>query len=292
MDPNSLPNPTGGWSYFLFLALFLTAIGLFAWRIRGKWLLLRRAAPENRFGDWGLRLRKTLTYAFGQKRIFADAGTGLMHALIFWGFCILGLHTASLFLGALVPGLEFERSLGAWYAWPKDLFVVLVLLAVIWAAFRRAVLRPARVDGSGEAYLVLGLIAVLMVTDIGLEASLQASGTVTHGFLGAWAGPFLSGKTPAALAALYVACFWTQALTILAFLKFLPPEAQCEVLRRRLAFLEGGRSFFQTGGKPVHLADENDPFRKGMLHIARETSRVEKDWLLETIAALERPLLP
>jgi DNA-binding PadR family transcriptional regulator len=80
--------------------------------------------------------------------------------------------------------------------------------------------------------------------------------------------------------------------TILAFLKFLPPEAQCEVLRRRLAFLEGGRSFFQTGGKPVRLAEEDDPFRKGMLHIARETSRVEKDWLLETIAALERPVLP
>jgi DNA-binding PadR family transcriptional regulator len=74
--------------------------------------------------------------------------------------------------------------------------------------------------------------------------------------------------------------------TILAFLKYLQPHEQQAVLARRLAFLESGRSFFRAGGRPVSLADERDPFRKGMLHIARETSRVEQQWLRETIAAL------
>jgi len=73
---------------------------------------------------------------------------------------------------------------------------------------------------------------------------------------------------------------------LLAFLKFLPAAEQRAVLMRRLAFLEGGRSFFQTGGRPVSQAEEADPFRRGMLHIARETSHVEKAWLQSIIAEL------
>ena len=230
MDTSQMWNPAAGWAYFLFLLVFLAALGLFAWRIRGKWLLLGRAAPENRFDHWRVRLGKVITYALGQRRIFADAGTGLMHALIFWGFCVLGLHTASIFLGALLPGLEFERRLGSWYAWPKDVFVVLVLLAVIWAAFRRAVLRPARVESSGEAYLVLGLIALLMITDIGMEASWQAAGGITHGFLGAFASPVLAGLPAASLQAIFTANWWIQALTILVFLNLLPGSKHFHVI--------------------------------------------------------------
>jgi DNA-binding PadR family transcriptional regulator len=74
--------------------------------------------------------------------------------------------------------------------------------------------------------------------------------------------------------------------TILAFLKYLPQADQRTVLERRLAFLEQGKSFFSTGGKPVKLAHEADPFRRGMLFIARETSRVEKAWLREMIEQL------
>lgn len=74
--------------------------------------------------------------------------------------------------------------------------------------------------------------------------------------------------------------------TLLAFLKYLKPEQQRAVLQRRLDFLRGGKSFFASDGAAVTYSQEQDPFRKGMLHIARETSRVEKQWLTEAIAAL------
>ncbi|MCL6452172.1 MAG: PadR family transcriptional regulator [Alicyclobacillus sp.] len=75
--------------------------------------------------------------------------------------------------------------------------------------------------------------------------------------------------------------------TILAFLRYLSPVEQCTVLQRRLDFLEKGKSFFSEKGRPVHFAQETDPFRKGMLLIAKETSRVEKQWLRETISKLK-----
>jgi len=73
---------------------------------------------------------------------------------------------------------------------------------------------------------------------------------------------------------------------VLAFLRYLTPQEQRIVLARRLAFLQGGRSFFVRAGQAVSYREEADPFRRGMLHIARETSRVERAWLEEQIEAL------
>jgi Fe-S oxidoreductase len=230
MEIQPLTHPAGGPFYFVFLALCLAGLGIFAYRVWMPLALLRKAAPEKRFDRWGERLRRTLVYALGQKRILHDPTTGLMHAFIFWGFCILAVQTASLFLGALVPGLEFARRLGSWYAWPKDIFIVLVLLAVLYAFFRRLVLRPFRVDESAEAYFVLFLITVLMLTDMGSEAALHAAGATTFGLLGKWLGPLFAGWTPGALQGLYATCWWIQAVTILFFLNFLPYSKHFHVL--------------------------------------------------------------
>ncbi|MBH1935918.1 PadR family transcriptional regulator [Streptomyces sp. AV19] len=74
---------------------------------------------------------------------------------------------------------------------------------------------------------------------------------------------------------------------LLAFLRHLPDRhAQAEVLRRRLAFLGEPSSFFYDGDRPLSVDDVDDPFRRGVLTIARATSKAELAWLEETIAEL------
>ncbi|WP_372409042.1 PadR family transcriptional regulator [Streptomyces luteireticuli] len=74
---------------------------------------------------------------------------------------------------------------------------------------------------------------------------------------------------------------------LLAFLRHLPEgQAQTEVLRRRLAFLSEPSSFFYDGDRPLSADDVDDPFRRGVLTIARATSKAELAWLEETIAEL------
>ncbi|MFC4063090.1 PadR family transcriptional regulator [Planomonospora corallina] len=75
---------------------------------------------------------------------------------------------------------------------------------------------------------------------------------------------------------------------LLAFLRDLEePRAQAEVLRRRLAFLEQPSSFFYEDDRPVRAEEQDDPFRHGMLTIARATSEAETAWLRTTLAELE-----
>ncbi len=75
--------------------------------------------------------------------------------------------------------------------------------------------------------------------------------------------------------------------TVLAFLRHLDDaDAQAAVLRRRLAFLEEPAGFFHEGDRPLSAEEVDDPFRRGVLTIARATSREELRSLRETITSL------
>ncbi|GAA1305738.1 PadR family transcriptional regulator [Streptomyces sanglieri] len=77
----------------------------------------------------------------------------------------------------------------------------------------------------------------------------------------------------------------TRYFTVLAFLSQLPDTAdQHAVLRRRLEFLEQPASFFHDGDVPLGVEDTGDPYRRGMLTIARATSRAERAWLREVLS--------
>ncbi|MDA1359009.1 PadR family transcriptional regulator [Glycomyces luteolus] len=71
---------------------------------------------------------------------------------------------------------------------------------------------------------------------------------------------------------------------VLAFLSQLPdPEERRAVLRRRLDFLDQPASFFYDGAHPLRAKEIEDPYRHGMLVIAKATSRAERAWLREQL---------
>ncbi|MER8103048.1 PadR family transcriptional regulator [Kitasatospora sp. NPDC094016] len=74
-----------------------------------------------------------------------------------------------------------------------------------------------------------------------------------------------------------------------AFLHHLSdPPAQAAVLRRRLAFLDEPSGFLHDGeGRAVTAELEPNPFRRGMLLVARASTAAERAWLVETIAELD-----
>ncbi|MER7172264.1 PadR family transcriptional regulator [Streptomyces mesophilus] len=75
--------------------------------------------------------------------------------------------------------------------------------------------------------------------------------------------------------------------TLLSFLRHLDdPAAQAAVLRRRLSFLEEPTSFFYDGEHPLSAEELTDPFRQGVLTVARATTKAESKWLRETLADL------
>jgi Fe-S oxidoreductase/nitrate reductase gamma subunit len=184
-------------------------------------------APENRFDRIGARILKTLEYAFAQKRMFRDFYAGVFHILIFGGFVVLIVRSLALVVEGLVPGFVLlPGAAGSAYTLVKDIFEVLVLLGVGMAVFRRAFARPARLDLTLDAWFILFLIALLMVTDLLADGarSLLAPGSVDMAWAPAVtaAAAMLRGLSPGALQSLYEACWWIHLVDLLFFANYLP----------------------------------------------------------------------
>ena len=158
------------------LMVILLTIGLtvFGRTMAGKIKLLKALAPTDRVNHLKERLKKMLIIAVGQKRLVGRArerSSGLMHALIFWGFCILLVRSIQLYgegfqTGFHLPLLGDDHFLGYLYIALKDIMEGIVLLMILWAIFRRAVFKPKRMHNTFEAYLVLTLIGLLMISDL------------------------------------------------------------------------------------------------------------------------------
>jgi Fe-S oxidoreductase len=223
------------WAWLLFLA----GGGLFTVIVARRIDLLRRGQPDFRWGDWRLRLKGLFSFGILQQRQPRYLWSGLIHYLIFSGFAMLGLRSLDLIVQSLSGGYMLpllHGSFGAFYNSLKDFFELLVLAACIWAILRRALLRPERYrrenqpGHQAEAYLVLGLIAGLMITDILFEGGRAEPGRsvgLPATALGSW---LLSGLTAPQAAAVSTAAFWLHLLAFFSFLNFLPLAKHFHIL--------------------------------------------------------------
>ncbi len=211
-----------------FVLLTIAALAGVVWSLSRKISLLAAGRRDVMLGHWMERIRGVLVFFLGQKRMFLEPLPGIMHALIFWGFLVYTVRSASMVLEGLLLGWQFSflyTTLGHAYLLTKDIFTVLVLVGVAIAAWRRLVTRPARLEYSADAWVILGLVAALMVTDALLDGARIAGGSP-----GPWAwmpastlvGSLLNGANEVALRATYATAWWAHIFALYAFANYLP----------------------------------------------------------------------
>lgn len=225
----------------LYILIPLVGIGIFAYIIARRIAPLLKAAPDDRFNRIPERIMLVLKIWLAQWRHPRYMLAGVVHIFIFAGFLILGARSIQLiFMGFVesfvLPG--FSGSFGDFYNILKDYATTWVLIAVIIAAIRRGVFKPARYavppqygrEHTWEALLVLGLIAILVISESLFEASLVAAQIqknlhvefVTPLTLVWLFKHMLSGASMSALQGLHSVTYLIHELTFFFFLCFLP----------------------------------------------------------------------
>jgi len=122
-------------------------------------------APK--FDDFGERIKTAIVNVLGQKAVLQNPGIGIAHTLIFWGFIIISIGTVEQFLMTLYSGASFEfigETLYSAFVFSQDLFTALVLLGVIFAAYRRFIIKPKHLGQSKDANNVLMFTGGLMIS--------------------------------------------------------------------------------------------------------------------------------
>ncbi len=233
----------------LMSVLLIVALGIFARTMIGKIKLLQALQPADRANHITERLKNMLILAVGQKRLIGrqrERSSGIMHAFIFWGFCVLLIRSIMIYgeafqHGFTLPLLNGGHLAGYLYMALKDVMEGIVLAMILYAFYRRIIVRPERLHNSFEAYLVLALIGILMVSDLLYDGArynltqlynnpvgIHFFDNPRYGSEFAWtpvsvgAASLISGLGMETNIALMKAMFWLHICTQLTFLNILP----------------------------------------------------------------------
>ncbi len=178
----------------LAIGLGVTAIAFAIVGRRLFWLYrlisVGQPAPD-RFKDIPKRIKAELVEVGGQKKLLQWTVPGVAHAMTFWGFTLL-MFTILEAYGALfqrdfhVPLIGHTAVLG----FLEDFFTVSVLLAlIVFTAIRvknspKRENRRSRFFGSHTtaAWLVLGMIALVMISLLGYRAAQVNTGNFPYGW--------------------------------------------------------------------------------------------------------------
>ncbi len=164
----------------------LIALGAMTWGILRDISRWRRGRPDARISNLPARFGESLTQVFGQKRVLRDRKPGTMHALIFFGFLALFIGTDIIaveedFTMPLV-GEDAGRSLvGGFYQSYEtilDTMGLVFLAGLVWAAWRRYVAKPDRLNNRSTDLWVLAVLLYITVTGYLLEGLRLANQTI------------------------------------------------------------------------------------------------------------------
>ncbi len=210
-----------------FWLLTLVGVGGVVFSLYRRFALLKTGRAENRFDRLGERFKHMMVYAIGQKRMFDDPFAGIYHLFIFYGFLVVSLRTVTMVVEGLFAGWELpllHTGIGHAYLYSKDIFELVVLVGLVFAAWRRGVQKKDRVIQSGAAWLVIGLIAILMLTDLASEGARIAVGDIEGSYMpvSALFGSWLAGFGSSALQAIYSSMWWIHLITLYIFANELP----------------------------------------------------------------------
>lgn len=227
--------------YAIFWILFAIAFGLFAQRAYFLFRLLRLGRREERSQSLGRRIKTMLVEVFPQwcnlKTVTRQDPAGIGHSLLFWGFGLF-LISYIIFIGlgggfglsSVLAGSTFEIV----YSSILDIAGLFVSAAIVWAAIRRYIIRPERLEASFEAGIILLLVITLMVLHFCIEGFGYAAYHISGSYppIGAALANFLisTDVSESTLVAVYKGLWWLHYAIILGFLVYIPRSKHLHIL--------------------------------------------------------------
>ncbi|MED1792298.1 (Fe-S)-binding protein [Brevibacillus nitrificans] len=217
-----------------FIVVTGLALYMFAQVVYSRVVFIRLGRKSNLKEDTRQRLQEVLVNVFGQKKLLKDKKSGIMHVIMFYGFIILQLGALELIIKGFVKGFAYPIG-GAhkYFSLLQEVTTVLVLLAVIYAFYRRYVEKLKRLKRGLKSGLVIIFLTVLM-------SSILLSLAAEQRWVGeeaSWFAPFSSvigylfaGLSEGAAGGLFYLFWWIHLLTLLSFLVYVPQSKHAHLL--------------------------------------------------------------
>ncbi len=192
--------------------------------------------------------------AIGQTKIFRFPFVGLLHALVFWGFCVILIGSIEMIIDGVSGTEKALGFLGIFYniiMGSGDVFALLITIAILVFLGRRFFMHVKRFQGVEmkhvshiDANIALSLILLLMISLMGMNSFYVLMQTLISPYAGQlpegithcpagtilcfypvgsfFAGLMAGSISPEAAIVLYQVFWWSHILLIFLFANILP----------------------------------------------------------------------
>ena len=221
----------------VFLAVSGYAIYLFINLVYTRYLFIKLGKKSEFEPNLKDRMNTVLINVFGQKKLFKDKKSGLMHLVLFYGFFIIQIGLIELIIKGFISGYEFPLGEAhKYFSLIQEWATFLMMLAVVYGFYRRYGEKLKRLqwkrDGKAAfVYIALFTLTLSILLSLGFEAIMLGNepNLTNAPFSGVIATLFAGIGTTAGTVLFYV-FWWVHMLTVFSFMVFVPQSKQLHEL--------------------------------------------------------------
>ncbi|MFD2700422.1 heterodisulfide reductase-related iron-sulfur binding cluster [Paenibacillus shunpengii] len=208
----------------LFTLITGWAVYLFARVVYHRYLYIKLGRPADLRKDIQDRIAAFMVQVFGQSKLFKDPRSGIMHFTVFYGFIILQFGALDIIWKGLtghslpIPGYEG-------FILTQEITVVLILLAISYAAYRRYGEKLHRLKRGWKPSLVVFYITSLMISvlfTMAFERLREDLPSSAYAPISSGIASLFTWMPDIAVAAMYYFFWWIHLLILLSFLLYVP----------------------------------------------------------------------
>jgi Fe-S oxidoreductase len=204
-----------GYAIYLFAALVHT---------RYHYIKLGKKAEFNRTTKE--RIDAILINVLGQKKLMKDKKSGAIHMMFFYGFLLVQFGAIDLIWKGLAPGSHLPLGpIYPYFTFFQEIVVLMILIGVAWAFYRRYIEKLVRLKRGFVAGLVYLFLTGLMLCTL----LSNGMGIIWLGHDPTWSEPIASAISIAfnwlpqnVAGAMFFVFWWGHLLFLLAFLVYIP----------------------------------------------------------------------
>lgn len=183
------------------------------------------------------RLNSVLVNGFGQRKLFKDKKSGLMHFILFYGFFIIQIGLIEIIIKGFIIGYEFPLgAMHKYFSLMQEWTTFLMLCGILYALYRRYGEKLKRLQlrrdiKAAVVYIALTTLTLSILFTLGFETVMlgHEPDFVYAPFSGVVAAVF-SGLGKTAGTVLFFVFWWIHLLTVLSFMVFVPQSKQAHEL--------------------------------------------------------------
>ncbi|MBD3413722.1 MAG: 4Fe-4S dicluster domain-containing protein [Candidatus Aminicenantes bacterium] len=212
--------------------------------------------------------------------------TGFIHLFIFYGALTFDTMSVNHVLEGYLPGFYLfgGGNFGLFFSFIVDLFAVLVLVAVVFMAFRRYIIRPEAYKttllDSGIIYMLLTIVTLSYLYFETFSIA-HHPGTERLSFIGAPLAQWVNqaGLSASAVSLHFNVSWWLHVLIVFGFIAYVPYS-------KYFHMFAGSFNVLVRNEKPLGALDSMDIEHSEVFGVEKASDYTWKD-LLDTFACME-----